>query len=84
METTTSKQLWFEINNLKKRLAAVEQQAAQLKPSDEFSPEEEFRREFPNMKIDRKWFRLVGILPPVPVDEDRNEIIRAIEEAYGE
>ena len=82
METLTKKQLWVEIGTLKKRLETVEQQAAQWKPSAELSAEEEFRREFPNSKIDQKWFRLVGILPPLPPEEDHNEIIRAIEEAH--
>ena len=82
METATTKHLWMEINNLKKRLEAVEHQAAKLKPPEQLSPEEEFRREFPDAKIDPEWFRLVGILPPLASDEDHNEIIRAIEDAY--
>lgn len=81
METTTSEQLWGEINNLKKRLEMVERQAAQLKPSEELSAEEEFRREFPGSKIDRKLFDLVGTDPHISLDEERAELIRVLTQA---
>jgi len=82
MEVTTSKKLWIEINDIKKRLEAVERSAAKIKLAERFSPEEEFKREFPNEKINNKWFSLVGILPQLPPEDDREEIVQAIEEAY--
>lgn len=82
MEVTTSKKLWIEINDIKKRLEAVERYAVHIKISERFSPEEELKREFPNEKINPKWFRLVGILPQLPPEEDHEEIVRAIEEAH--
>ena len=82
MESLTKKHLWVEINTLKKHLEAVERQAAQLKISEELSPEEEFRREFPHMKIARKLFNLVGIDPYLSLEDEKEELSRILTNAY--
>ena len=82
MEAINRKQLWMEISDIKKRLKTVESYAGKLKPSKEVSPEEEFRNEFPEIKIDRKLFDLVGIDPYISLEYEKEELTHVITDAY--
>ena len=65
--------------------AAVDHEplAARAKP---LSPEEEFRRKYPNIPITRpELFKLIGCMVDVPPNvSDKDLIIDAIESIYGE
>jgi hypothetical protein len=82
MKTTSVKQIRRELREIKSRLRLVERQVNQLEVAETLSPEDEFRRKFPEMKVDRRWFKLVGSLPPVPVEEDEHELTQILEEIY--
>jgi hypothetical protein len=80
--TTSVKQILQEIRQLKNRLRLVERQVSRLEGHEEMSPEEEFSRVFPHVKVNPQWFKLVGALPPDPVENDEVELTKALEEAY--
>lgn len=82
MKKTSVKQIRRELREIKSRLRLIERQVDQIEAAENLSPEEEFRRKFPDMKVDRRWFKLVGSLPPSPVEEDENELTRILEEVY--
>lgn len=54
-------------------------------PEETLTPEEEFRRKYPNIEIDSEFFKLVGCLADVPPGvSDKELILDAIASIYGE
>ena len=52
------------------------------KAQNPLTPEEEFRREFPNIEVRPELFRLVGCLPDDPTKSDKELIIEALQEKF--
>lgn len=47
------------------------------------SPEEEFRKEFPDSKVNSKILALVGTQPPMTLEEEKEAIRRLVKERFG-
>jgi len=82
MKKASVKQLREELREIKRRLRSIERQVNHLEVGQGLSPREEFKRAFPDVKIDPQWFKVVGSLPPSPVEEDGSELSRIVEERY--
>jgi uncharacterized protein YwgA len=47
------------------------------------SPEEEFKREFPDSKVNRRILALVGTQPPMTLEEEKEAIRRLVKQRFG-
>jgi len=76
------KELLKEIREIKKRLRLVEKKAASLKRGKRMSPEEAFRKKFPDLQVDPELLKLVGIDPPLSLRSEKKAIRDAINLLY--
>ncbi len=77
MKTERQDQIVEEIREIKRRLRLVERKAAALQKSKAVSPRRAFQKKYPHVRVDPRLYKLVGIDPPLSVQDEK----RAIREA---
>jgi hypothetical protein len=78
MKTERRDQILKEIREIKRRLRFVERKAAALQKTRTISPRDAFQRKYPHVRLDPKLFKLVGIDPPLSVQEEKRAIRETI------
>ncbi len=78
MKTERQAYLLKEIREIKRRLAIVERQAVALQKTKATSPQTAFRRKYPKLSFDSRLFKLVGIDPPLSIEEEKKAIHEAV------
>ncbi len=78
MGTEHRDQLIKEIRELERRLRLVERKAAALQRRGRASPRAAFRSRYPQIGLDPRLFRLVGMDPPLSLEEEKRAIREAI------
>ena len=78
MKTERQEQILKEIQELKRRLFLVERKAAALQKAKPSAVRNTFQKKYPHVQIDPQLFRLVGIDPPLSLEEEKRDLREAI------
>lgn len=71
-----------EIREIKRRLRLIEQKATGLKKEKKESPEEAFKKKFPDVHVDPELFKCVGIDAPLSLRREKMALRNAIDLFY--
>ena len=71
-----------EIREIKRRLWLIEKKAVILKKEKKGSPEEAFKRKFPDLHVDPELFKCVGIDAPLSLRREKEALRDAIDLFY--
>lgn len=78
MKAERQEQILKEIREIKRRLQLVEQQAAAFQKARAVSPRDAFQKKYPQLHLDPRLFKLVGIDPLLGLAEEKRAIREAV------